>query len=239
MSGSGSAPYRSLRHPAQLVIGLLVVGLLVDAAACAVELGNFSVLDKLNRGIDVPVAEVTDADDRTVYASIAQLAVYVPTVIAFVVWFSRAYRNLERLGIRRLRFRPGWSIGAWFVPILAWYRPKQMTDDIWRASAPHGTDDWHRRKVSTLIHWWWGVWIAAGLLGYCSRRLYVGAETLEEQVGASTFSTMADTLFMVAAVMAILVVRAVTARQEALGRAPRPFQPDVQRPPDAQALQPA
>jgi hypothetical protein len=50
--------------------------------------------------------------------------------------FRRAYRNLPALGAESPRFSSGWAVGAWFVPFLNLVRPKQIMDDIWRASDP-------------------------------------------------------------------------------------------------------
>ena len=54
----------------------------------------------------------------------------IATGVAFLVWFSRAYRNLDALDLPR-RYGTGWAIGGWFVPFLNFARPKQVADDIW------------------------------------------------------------------------------------------------------------
>jgi hypothetical protein len=213
-----------------VAIVLLIIGLVFDVVALIIEIDNYGVLSDLDRGIDVPIADVSAADDRSTFAALAQLGLYVPVIVAFLVWFSRAYRNLERLSVSGLRYGQGWSIGAWFVPILAFFRPKQIANDIWRASAAPRGSDWHTREVPSLIHWWWGIWIATGLLGNISGRAYVNAQTLKEQLSASSLSAVSDVVSIVAAVMAILVIRAVTARQESCARQPVAPQPEAQSP---------
>src|SRR5207249_4328581 len=76
-----------------------------------------------------------------------------------------AYVNLPRLGAGPLRLTTGWSIGAWFVPILNWIRPKQIVNDIWRTTAPERpTGVQTAPDVSPLVHWWWGLWVSVGWL---------------------------------------------------------------------------
>jgi len=93
----------------------------------------------------------------------------------FIAWFFQAYKNMRRLGVQNMRYGNGWAIGSWFVPILSLFRPKQMANDIWRGSE-RGADvnsGWKQVQVPALVHWWWGLFLAQGLL------LYAGQETIE------------------------------------------------------------
>jgi hypothetical protein len=82
--------------------------------------------------------------------------------ILFAIWFYRAYQNLPALRTSG-RYAAGWAIGAWVVPILNLFMPKQIADDIWRTSDPtlpeNPTELWRAGKVAPILHWWWGVWI--------------------------------------------------------------------------------
>ena len=85
--------------------------------------------------------------------------------ILFAIWFYRAYQNVTALNVRG-RYAAGWAIGAWIVPIVSFFRPKQIANDIWRTSDPSlskqpGTE-WMRAKVHPLLNWWWGTWVLAG-----------------------------------------------------------------------------
>ena len=53
----------------------------------------------------------------------------IVTGTVFIVWTRRVYRNLAPLGTSP-RFRPGWAIGGWFVPVLNLWRPKQILNDV-------------------------------------------------------------------------------------------------------------
>lgn len=93
----------------------------------------------------------------------------------FIAWFFQAYKNMRRLGVQNMRYGNGWAIGSWFVPILSLWRPKQIANDIWRGSE-RGTEvyaGWKQVPVPGLVHWWWGLFLAQGLL------LYIGEQTIE------------------------------------------------------------
>jgi hypothetical protein len=124
--------------------------------------------------------------------------------------------------VDRLRYTEGWAIGGWFIPFFNLVRPKQVLDDIWRGSAPADGDDWRRRSVTPLLHWWWGLWILAIVLWRSSANQPSG---LSEAESAAIRSVAGDVVFVLAAVVAIVAITRMTDRQErAAGRA------DAERP---------
>ncbi len=85
--------------------------------------------------------------------------------------FLRAYANGPALGLHDPRFGKGWAIGAWFVPILNLFRPKQIANDIWRGSdsalPAHASDSWYNRPTPVLLAWWWAASSSAGSRSGC------------------------------------------------------------------------
>ena len=134
--------------------------------------------------------------------------VNIPTVVAFLMWMHRASRNLRALGAYGQRFSPGWAVGWWFIPIMFFFRPYQAMVEIWRGSASRVLGesdlDWKGRPVSLLLGWWWGLWIASNLLGL------VWAFS-----AANEWGLISATLTVADGILAILVVRRITDRQEA------------------------
>ena len=76
---------------------------------------------------------VAASSDRIAIAALIMIVIYLIGAVIFLFWLRRAYGNLDALHARR-RYGKGWSIGAWFVPILNLFRPKQIANDIWRGS---------------------------------------------------------------------------------------------------------
>ena len=155
---------RRIRPPPADAADVAIVGLILISLT---ELNNISadgqyieVADEL-LGAPAGLAEITDAEDRVDQASIAIVVAYVVLgIFTFIPWFHRAYSNLPKLGVAHLRYGTGWAIGAWFIPIFNLFRPKQIANDIDRASAPDAlvtTNVWHRRAPAALLHWWWGL----------------------------------------------------------------------------------
>jgi hypothetical protein len=151
------------------------------------------------------------------------VGVLAVTAILFLVWFYRAYRNLVRAGIHDLRFGPGWAIGGWFIPFFNFVRPKQVANDIWKASASAATVGTERRyelPLPALINWWWGVWILGGLLGFSGNGAARHAEgiysrtNLHNELTDMWFGQAGLMVSIVAAVLAILLVRQISKLQD-------------------------
>lgn len=212
-------PARPLKRRALVVTVLLGLGILADLAGTAAEVNLLGVLGELQEGVDVSFEEATAADDQSGNAGLAQIAVFLATVIAFLAWFWRAYRNLPAFGVREPRFGYGWAIGSWFVPLLNLIRPKQIANDIWRGTSPdletgQGWRSYENKGVSPLLHAWWAAWLVMGFGDRIATRLYLDAESVSSQQSATYLSIVVNLLYAIAAVMAILVVRAITQRYE-------------------------
>jgi Domain of unknown function (DUF4328) len=98
-----------------------------------------SKLDRLSEAelpTSTELSDANDAFDTLVAVAHVDLLVNVVCAVVFVVWTYRGYRNLAPLGASGLRFANGWAIGGWFVPVMFLWRPKQVVNDMWRASAP-------------------------------------------------------------------------------------------------------
>jgi Domain of unknown function (DUF4328) len=138
-----------------------VIAVVFDVLECR-------LLDRFESGGDVTNADVTASDDRQAAISLLQLGVYILAAISFIVGFHRAYKRTADLGADT-RYGAGWAIGAWFVPILSLWRPKQVANDIWRGSdpdAPTGPETaCGDRPVSPLLAVWWGAFLVTNWAG--------------------------------------------------------------------------
>lgn len=210
--------YRPLRGRAQVVVALLVVSGLISCFSILYELDLQALMDRLASGQPVGSAEMQTAEDRIALIAGLWAAALVCTGIAFVAWFFRAYQNIERLGARDLRVKHGWAIGSWFVPILNLFRPKQIMNDIWRASDPAlpagDARGWQHAAVPGLLDGWWAVFLIGGAASNVAGRMIENAETIAARQSAGTVAMFADGGLILGAVLAVLVVRAVTSRQE-------------------------
>ena len=111
------------------------------------------------------------------------------------------------------RYTHGWAIGAWFVPILNLWRPKQVINDVWRAGGRDAGD----AEPGWLLLSWWLLWMFADVALRIAGSRYGAAETPEEwRTGTITF-LVGDVMSLIAAFLAVVIVRRTTDRLD--GRA--------------------
>ena len=97
------------------------------------------------------------------WAALGPVALTALTGICFMAWLFRATSNLGLYGVRPRR-RPGWAIGAWFVPVISLWWPKQMVDDVVCGSRHdiRAGVDIRCLSRSAVVTAWWTTWLLAG-----------------------------------------------------------------------------
>lgn len=210
--------YRDLGTRAHVLRGWLLAFALLSALEIALEIDHLSILGQTDPSLYLATDDVAGAEDRLIIVNLVALGSILFCIIFFLVWFHRAYRNLLPLGALKLRYGTGWSIGSWFIPIFNAFRPKQIANDIWRASDPTvpswpypGT--WQSLPVSMVLHWWWALYLLSGWLDRAAARGYGDWSTLEEAQRGSSIAIAADATGVVSALLCIWVVTRITGRQ--------------------------
>jgi len=209
-----------LQRRATIAVVLLGLCAVADLAAVAFDAGDHHLVNKLRAGASVSLAAAATADNRVRDLGVIQIVLFIATAIAFIAWFSLAYRNLERLFGVLLRWDKGWAIGAWFVPILSLVRPKRIANFIWRGSDPSLPANFTSpgdagTPVPWFYNWWWGAFLVSAFAARIGSVMQRNAKTLPSLGSALNVLTFADALDFVAAILAIVVVTETTRRQRA------------------------
>jgi len=135
---------------------------------------------------------------------VVPLLLLVATAVVFLRWFRRIRLNAEAVAPGTHKYTPGFAVGGWFIPLAMWWIPRRVALDIWRASGP--------ADGAWLIEAWWAAWLAKTL----------GAAVVSRfQPHPDGFSVYDQVAGVAAAVLAILVIRMVTARQDMRARVSR------------------
>ncbi|HET7339114.1 MAG TPA: DUF4328 domain-containing protein [Candidatus Dormibacteraeota bacterium] len=150
--------------------------------------------------------------------SLVTLVVWLGTQIAaivfFCMWLHRVVRNMPSLGAPDPRWSPARAVVFCFIPILNWFHPLWSTLDAWRGAdaSRRWLDLPSRRQLRppTLIGYWWAAWLGGSLV------LNIGSR-LSGPI-AAVFDVAGGAVQIVAAVLCVMVIREVTARQERKNR---------------------
>ena len=207
-------------------VGALTVLLVLSAAANGLLilglLGLRASVDDYSDG----AASLEDVDDMVAVVGLAFVVVAGLMIAVFVltiVWQWRLAKNHELLGRPDTPFGPGWAIGAWFIPLANFVIPILQLRDLWKGSAPglpRGSPAWKRQSTGALLWVWWGLFVASFVIEWVSS-IGVDEETdeLAEVTGQldrlTGVAVVAYSLRIAAAILFILVIKRLTARQEA------------------------
>jgi len=131
---------------------------------------------------------------------------------------------MDAIGPPYRRWGTGWAIGAWFVPFLNLWRPKQIVNDVWNSGLParHGQPLW--------LHLWWVGWLISNILGRIAFPDLGPDPTLAELRQDSINYMVSDGFDVAVLALALLTIRVTTKRQQAkadaiAGKPPEPAAP--------------
>ena len=209
----GTSPLRSDRAHVLVVQAMLLCSILTSLSGAFAHVNRARAIGEILDGSALSDADLVSADDLVQRVAAIGLGVLVLTIVAWILWFHRAYRNVGVLAGRRLVYSSKWAVGAWFVPFLNLVRPKEITNDLFSAVADEPRDE----PVPALVHVWWGLLIVATIITRLLR--FQDSDSLESFRTEDYVAVVSQAFDVAAAIAAILVVRELTRRQLARRRA--------------------
>ena len=207
--------YRSPRTRAIWTSVLLAIAGIAIAISMAVTYQVLDLRERYEGGEFLVFSQIAGAEENRDAASGFFLVAYIAAAVAFLMWTYRVSKNLAPLGAIGQRFSPGWAVGWWFVPVMFLFRPYQVAAEIWKGSAPEAPREppfaWNAERVSKLVAWWWGLWLAANLIGLLGG-FALGADQVS--IRDLRLELLGNALSIGAAALAIAVVWRTTNRQD-------------------------
>jgi hypothetical protein len=169
------------------------------------------------RGLSAPgrtaVAEAAASDGLLLRISWGQLAVALLAAILWLAWLYGAYANLRALGCGKTRQTPGRAIGFWFMPVIDVIWPYQMVKELWlRSATANAEEELAPARSPALVGAWWMAFLAGGALGLQSMQPVGVSQSL---LAPTWISLASDALLLVAALLAIAIVRRISRLQRA------------------------
>jgi hypothetical protein len=209
--------WRDQRGLALTLVVAFGVMLAASGVLAAALLNRISLVHDLQaHHFDDVLNRANDADDfvdgAAAFYGLTQLAI----VVLFIIWQFRAAKNNEALDRRNPRFGPGWSIGAWFIPLANLVIPLLIMQDLWRGAdpeTPRGDARWRVADGSWLIGVWWAAWVIS-LLRYITPKAALNdTASLSDIEASNTVALVGVIATAVAAVLAAFVVWTLSRRQ--------------------------
>jgi hypothetical protein len=214
------ASYIPLRGRAKAVTITFLAIVLVHAVAVWSGLLELQLMNRIIAGTPVTDAELASNDSRQQLIDGLVLLVFAAGAIVFIGWLWAAYKNLDVVAPSERRYSESWAIFGWFVPILALVRPMKIVNDVWYGGS---RDD---AQPSALILFWWCSWLLGWFVGIFARGSKNGAATPEDFRTGTILFLVLDSVSIIAALLAIAVVRTLTKRLDEKAAAIPPPAPE-------------
>ncbi|WP_053203476.1 DUF4328 domain-containing protein [Jiangella muralis] len=199
-----------LRTALTVLLAIIAAASVLSIAAYAGRIGYVGeVID--SGSIDRQRAE--DADGFVAVAVILWVLVFLATAVVFIVWQYRHAKNGRLLGAQGGVSGPGWAIGGWFIPLANLVIPAINL----HGNARHSTTAAERRGPGIVVVWA----ICLGVSASLDRAAAAGApdaldaDYLDRLQNSDGLSLAANVGYIAAAVLAVVMVRTLTTRQEA------------------------
>jgi hypothetical protein len=171
-----------------------------------------ALLQDLEAGNRVTLAEARASDSGLNHSVVLQLAVTVIALVFVIVWAYHARGNAAAYTTSPFRRSKGWAIGGWICPIVNLWFPFQVVKDIWSASDTDRPDSTPLRAwpVTAIVPLWWTCLIGATILQRISDSVYNNGATASSVHTALVLDFASAAIHIAAAISFILVVAAIT-----------------------------
>lgn len=153
------------------------------------------------------IADMEANDMRQGIVSVLYMIIYFVLAFLILKWIYRANYNARQLGAENMKFTPGWSIGYYFIPILAIWKPYQAMKEIWQASK--NPLDWTSQNPSGILSIWWTLWLISNILGQIIFRLYRRAEELKELIDLNLITQISYLLDIPLALALLSIINSI------------------------------
>ena len=182
------------------ILGFIQIAYMISAFL------QYDLLKRMQTG-NYTQEEATTNDIRHQTIAYANVAVYISCMVLFIMWFRRAYNNLNLSQRAYTKHPEGWAAGAWFVPFLNLARPYFIMQEIWEKTQ-EATYNLISYKNGKIIGWWWVIWIINNIgTNFINR--YFKESNVEELITSTLASLFFNIVELIALVLLIVIMRNV------------------------------
>ncbi len=199
--------YRSISGLAVALTWLLGASALASLAFAGACVNRLAKLDAFQDFQSVSrLNALNDADDVADGVSSVLSLLMLAVFVVLIVYLYRASKNTELWDFTSRSWGPGWSIGAWFIPLANFVIPFFVVREIWQRTPE--PEDGTRPTSGVLVLWW--VLFVVGILAV---RIDVSPDTLDE-FRAQDWGHIVGALALAGSVLPLVkIVRTLDRRQ--------------------------
>ncbi|WP_241737451.1 DUF4328 domain-containing protein [Neptunicella marina] len=178
---------------------------------------EYQLLTDLQNGAYVSQIEAFDdaesSDRRQQILNVINIIVFIISGLLILIWIYRANYNSHQLGAKDMDFTPGWSIGYFFIPILALWKPYLAMKEIWQTS--HNPNNWALEQAGTILRVWWFFWIVSNIVAQIGFRVSLEPKELQDFINSNIVMQISDLLTIPLAASTLILISSIYKAQYA------------------------
>jgi hypothetical protein len=192
---------------------LLIISAVLSVASLLISLLEFFFPNLAPTGDEITEPEVLAVALLQFGLAVIEVAVYIATIVVFLMWLYRSYENLPSFGVRRntLKYSSGWAVGSFFVPFVSLVIPYRAVKELWNKSVPNSGDLFSDLGPPGFFPLWWAAWLISNFANQTYIRLFWRDELSAE--ASAVFGIVTSLFHILAAILAIMVVREIDRQQ--------------------------
>jgi hypothetical protein len=210
--------FRSTAPPARAIAQVMGINVVVNVLTIANCAHAISILRRAVAGCDDTSALMASHMPHRVLETMT-LMLYLAAIVLFCWFMPRANRNARAFGALALRYSPGLSAAAFFVPLVNLFAPYFVLKEIWQASDPNPIIPAAAVRLPLFARIWWPLFLLDNFVGLFSVFSLRHVRTAAALISRMEFD-VAGALTSIAAALAVIpTVRALARRQDERQRA--------------------
>lgn len=207
--------FRSAHVRAQWTVVLLALSGVLALVNAGFWAALIRALNRFGQGV-ASESDVRGSEDVAFGLLGFLILMVIVTFIGWLIWQHRAHANLRALGAANLSYSPGWAVGWWFIPFANIVMPYLTVRELWKASNPEASAiDWKARGGAAIVGLWWAGRLVTQALFQIGPAFAPDGPDISTNTTSAALMVAAHLVLAMWAVVAILLVRGVDARQEA------------------------
>lgn len=150
---------------------------------------------------------------------LVQLGLYVTSIVVFLNWFRRAYGNLHSVGIHNIKYKESMAVWAWFIPIIWFYRPVQIMNEIWiktQERIKKLDSSYVIKSGGLIIGLWWTLFILSNFVGRYVLKSTIKQDTIQQLIEGSKATIILDIMQIPEALLVIFIINKLSKMESKL-----------------------
>jgi len=207
------AKYVSTHKRAQIVRILLMVGIALSVVSLGFSLMQYAFPELMDFEAETPGAATIVIALLVMGLALLEIAVYIATIVFFLMWLYRSRENLPAFGVPRnsIQYSSGWAVGSWFIPFVSLVVPYRAVKELWNKSVPNSGTMFGDQSPPAVFPLWWAAWLLSTITSNAYLRLSFSDQLSRE--ADATLGAVTAAFSIVAALFAIKVVNEIDKQQ--------------------------